>query len=85
MSLRCMIQTFLFAESFVCVCVCVCVCVFTVIWDFCTALLAPCTSKLVCLPVLQPFLLGSGICTLCLFAVVRFCLFSVFSACPPFL
>ena len=57
----------------------------TVTWDFCTALLVPCTSKLVCLPFLQPFLFGFGICTLWLFAVVTFCLFSVFLACPPFL
>ena len=39
----------------------------TVTWDFCTPLLVPCTSKLVCLPFLQPFLFGFGICTLCLF------------------
>ena len=54
----------------------------TVTWDFCTALLVPCTSKLVCLPFLQPFLFGFGICT---FAVVIFCLFPEFLACPPFL
>ena len=52
----------------------------TVIWDFCTALLIPCTSKLVCLPFLQPFLCGFGICTLCLFCSYYILpLFSVFS------
>ena len=46
MPLRHIIQTLLFVEIFVS----------TVIWDFCTAFLAPCTSKSVCLPFLQPFL-----------------------------
>ena len=36
MSLRCIMQTLLFAEIFVS----------TVIWDFCTALLAPNTSTM---------------------------------------
>ena len=39
----------------------------TVTWDFCTALLVSCTSKSVCLPFLQAFLFGFGICTLFFF------------------
>ena len=62
MSLRRIMQTLLFAEIFVS----------TVIWDFCTAFLAPCTSKSVCLPFLQPFLFGFGICTLYLLQLLHF-------------
>ena len=52
----------------------------TVTWDFCTALLVACTSKLVCLPILQPFLFGFGICILCHFCSCYILpLFSVFS------
>ena len=64
----------------------------SVTWNFCTALLIPCTSKLVCLQFLQQFLFGFGICTLCLFCSCYILpLFSVFSlssfssACVSFL
>ena len=54
--------------------------VLSVTWDFCTALLVPCTSKSVCLPYLQAFLFGFGICTLCLFcSCYILLLFSVFN------
>ena len=53
----------------------------TVTWDFCTSLLIPCTSKLVCLP----FCVVLAFVHCAFFAVVIFCLFSVFLACAPFL
>ena len=56
------IHTLLFAEIFVS----------TVIWDFCAALLAPCTSKSVCLPFLQLVLFGFGICTMCHLQLLHF-------------
>ena len=52
----------------------------TVTWDFLAALLVHCTSELVCLPFLQTFLIGFGICTLCLFCSCYILpLFSVFN------
>ena len=62
--------TLVFAESFF---------LSTVIWDFCTPLLAPSTSKLVCLVFLQPFLFGFGLYTLSLFAIIIFCPFFFFN------
>ena len=56
----------------------------TVTWDFCTALLVPCNSKLVC-HFYSHFCLVLVIVHCAFFVVVIFCLFSMFLACPPFL
>ena len=46
--------------------------------EFCTALLETCTSKSVCLPFLQSFLFGFGICKFCLLELLRFASFQCF-------
>ena len=70
MSLRCMIHTlFCLLRVFVS----------TVTWDFCTALLVPCASKLVFLPFLQPFVCFWHLYTVPFSSCYILPLFSVFS------
>ena len=57
----------------------------TVTWDFCTALLVPCTSKLVFCHFYSHFCLVLAFVHCAFFAVVIFCFFSVFLTCPFFL